>query len=75
MLLGDADDIAPPASCGPLLAALPSGHQVATHVFPGARHGLDAPTLVELEGGVTLGGDLTSANIAWELLISFLTTN
>ena len=75
MLLGGADDIAPPDVCQRLARALPDDHQVTVRVYPNGRHGFDiegAPPIVDAGGGFTLGYNAEAADGAWREIRSFL---
>jgi len=75
MLLAGADDIAPPEVCEELVSLLPASARVEVHSYPGARHGFDlseAPPVLEIGGGLTLGGLPDAAEDAWVRMLSFL---
>jgi dienelactone hydrolase len=78
MLLAGADDIAPPEVCEELVSLLPASARVDVHSYPGARHGFDlseAPPVLEIAGGRTLGGLPDAAEDAWVRMLSFLSRN
>jgi dienelactone hydrolase len=58
VLIGDADDWTSAARCERWRdAAQPNGHVLAMKVYPGARHGFDAPTLPHFYAGHYVGQD------------------
>jgi dienelactone hydrolase len=74
MLLAGADDIAPPVQCESLVRSLPESTQVQLHSYPGARHGFDlaeAPPVLDLGGGISLGGSPDAAQDAWRRLLAY----
>ena len=75
MLLGGADDIAPPDECQRLVASLPKGQRVSLRLYPGGRHGFDiegAPPMVDVGGGHTIGNQPEAAQAAWREIVTFL---
>jgi dienelactone hydrolase len=76
LLLGGADDITPPSSCGHLLGTSAGGPKITVEVYPGARHGFDvtdAPPALSIGNGMTVGYQKEAADAAWGRILSFLT--
>jgi dienelactone hydrolase len=75
MLLGGADDITPPEQCESLVRSLPDGLRVTVRLYDGARHGFDneeAPSVVDVGGGRTIGCQSEAAHAAWTEILAFL---
>jgi dienelactone hydrolase len=75
MLLGGADDIAEPAICEELVQSAVVKDQIVLKVYPGARHGFDiedAPPLVDIGGGMTVGYQRSASEASWNEILSFL---
>lgn len=78
MLLGSADDITEPGECEELVERSPSRSLVTVKVFEGARHGFDiedAPEVLEIGGGMTVGHQEDAARGAWLEILAFLETH
>jgi dienelactone hydrolase len=78
LLLGADDDIAPPENCAALLDALPDYNNVTVRTYKNARHGFDikdAPAILELGGGYTLGGNGEVKEKAWAEMMRFLSAS
>ncbi len=75
MLLGGADDIAEPGRCEDLARSASAKDKIILKVYPGARHGFDiedAPPLVEIGGGMTVGYQRSAAEASWSEILLFL---
>jgi dienelactone hydrolase len=75
MLLGGADDIAEPAECEEIIARSGARPSVLVHTYPGARHGYDiedAPPVLDLGGGMTIGYQQAAAEATWVQILTFL---
>lgn len=78
MLLGSADDIAEPEECEELVARSPSRHLITVKSYEGARHGFDiedAPEVLDIGNGMTVGYQKHAAEAAWQETLAFLETN
>ncbi len=77
MLLGGADDIAIPETCEALVERTSTPSMIDVRNFPGARHGYDiedAPSRVDIGGGMTIGFHREAAEETWRMILSFLST-
>lgn len=75
MLLGGADDIAEPRECEELVRRSPSKALITVKVYEGARHGFDiedAPEVLEIGGGMTVGYQEDAAGATWQETMAFL---
>jgi dienelactone hydrolase len=75
LVLGESDDITPPESCDRILRSLPSGTQVTTRRFAGARHAFDfteGPEVLSIGGGMTVGRNAAAGTQAWKEIFAFL---
>jgi dienelactone hydrolase len=75
LLLGGADDITPPSSCAHLLDTSASGPEISVEIYPGARHGFDAtdaPPVLDIGNGMTVGYQKEAAEASWDRMLSFL---
>ena len=75
LLLGGADDIADPSECEQLIGASPVKEKVLVRNYPGARHGFDiseAPPVVNIGGGMTIGYQKEAADASWGEIVTFL---
>lgn len=75
MLLGSADDIAEPEECEELVERSSSQSLINVRVYEGARHGFDiedAPEVLEIGGGMTVGYQEDAAREAWQEALAFL---
>lgn len=75
MLLGEADDIAPPELCEQLATRSANREAVRVHSYPGARHGYDvedAPARLDIGNGMTVGYQREAAEDTWRVMFSFL---
>jgi dienelactone hydrolase len=75
LLLGADDDIARPEECAALIDALPGYSNVTVRTYENARHGFDikdAPPVIELGGGYTLGGNGEAREKAWAEMMRFI---
>ena len=75
MLLGGADDIADPDKCEALAVNAAVASAVTLRVYPGARHGYDikdAPSKIEIGGGMTVGYQQAAAEASWSEIKRFL---
>jgi len=75
MLLGGGDDIAEPEECEELLAGSPSSSWVTVRTYEQARHGFDiedAPPVLDVGGGRTVGYQERAARAAWQEVLRFL---
>ena len=75
MLLGDADDIANPLLCDQLVKSSPTKNLITVRHYPGARHGFDieeAPQVLDIGNGKTLGYQKAAADSAWTELTGFI---
>lgn len=75
VLLGEADDIAPPETCDAVLQHLPEGVRVEVRRYDGARHGFDfteGPEVLSIGGGRTVGRNPTAGEKAWDEILGFL---
>ena len=75
LLLGDADDIADPVLCSNLIEASKVKSLIEVRHYPGARHGFDiedAPPVLEIGGGMTIGYQRAAAEASWREVLSFL---
>ena len=78
MLLGGADDIAKPASWEKRARTATGKDQMQLKIYPGARHGFDienAPPIIDVGGGRTVGYQRTAAEQSWDEILSFLSAN
>ena len=77
MLLGGADDIAEPAECEELVKNATVKDQIHLRIYPGARHGFDienAPPVIEIGGGMTVGYQREAAEESWSEILTFLSS-
>lgn len=75
VLLGEADDITPPARCDEILTRLGDTARVEVRRYANARHGFDfteGPELLPIGGGMTVGRNPTAGQKAWEEIFAFL---
>ncbi len=75
MLLGGADDIAEPDNCEKLVSSAAVKEQVHLKVYPDARHGFDiadAPPVIDIGGGMTVGYQRDAAEGSWNEILLFL---
>lgn len=75
MLLGGSDDIADPNICEDLVAKSAIEQQITLTSYPGARHGFDiedAPTVLDIGGGMTVGYQDEAAKASWTAILQFL---
>ena len=75
LLLGDADDIADPSVCDDLVDASPTKERIEVRHYAGARHGFDiedAPPVLEIGGGMTIGYNQAAAEAGWREVAAFL---
>lgn len=75
MLLGGADDIAEPEECEALVEGSPAASWITVRSYDGARHGFDiedAPPVLDVGGGRTVGFQEHAAREAWEEVLRFL---
>lgn len=75
MLLGGADDIAEPSACEQLIRTSTAKEQIVVRNYPGARHGFDiadAPPIVDIGNGMTIGYQKEAAEASWSEIITFL---
>jgi dienelactone hydrolase len=75
MLLGDDDDIALPSECEELLSRSDTRSMARVHHYPGARHGYDiedAPPVLEIGDGRTIGYQRAAAEATWMEILEFL---
>jgi dienelactone hydrolase len=75
MLLGGADDIAVPANCEKLVRNAAVGDLINLRIYPDARHGFDiedAPAVINIGGGMTVGYQRAAAEESWSEILSFL---
>lgn len=78
MLLGSADDIAEPEECEDLVARSPSRPLITVKAYEGARHGFDiedAPEVLDIGNGMTVGYQKDAAEAAWQETVAFLESN
>lgn len=75
MLLGGADDIADPSQCEDLVARSRTRPLISVRNYPGARHGydiIDAPSVLEIGNGMTIGYQQAAAEATWREILAFL---
>lgn len=75
LLVGDADDIADPSICEELVAKSTTKPMITVHSYPGARHGFDisdAPPVLDIGNGMTIGFQQSAAEAAWREILAFL---
>ena len=75
VLLGGSDDIADPAACEELVASATIERQVTVRNYAGARHGFDiedAPPILDIGNGMTVGYQKEAAEASWEAILEFL---
>jgi dienelactone hydrolase len=75
LLLGDADDIADPVLCSNLVEVSKVKSVVDVRHYTGARHGFDiedAPPILEIGRGMTIGYQRAAAEASWREIIAFL---
>ena len=75
MLLGGADDIALPSECEDIVAATRERARITVRTYPGARHGYDitdAPPVLDIGGGMTIGFQQAAADATWLEIVEFL---
>ena len=75
MLLGGSDDIADPSVCENLVNSAAIKDQIEVENYPGARHGFDipdAPTMLEIGNGLTVGYQKDAADASWTEILQFL---
>jgi dienelactone hydrolase len=78
MILGEADDIAPPNICNSLIQSLPNQTNVLVKSYPEARHGFDlteGPTVLSIGNGLTIGRNSKAGDEAWQEILTFLGKN
>lgn len=75
LLLGSADDIAEPGYCDDLVVASHAKTTIEVRHYQGARHGfdiVDAPPVLEIGNGMTIGYDQAAAESSWREILAFL---
>ncbi len=75
MLLGASDDIADSGTCEALVESSANSQQVTVTNYPGARHGFDiedAPPVLDIGNGMTVGYQQEAAEAAWAAILKFL---
>lgn len=75
LLLGDSDDIADPVLCRNLVEVSKTKSLVKVRNFAGARHGFDiedAPPVLKIGGGMTIGYQKAAAEASWREVLTFL---
>lgn len=75
LLLGGSDDIADPTVCEGLVASATTAKQITINNYPGARHGFDiedAPPILDIGGGMTVGYQKEAAEASWVSILKFL---
>ena len=75
LLLGGADDIADPSVCEDLVAASRTKPMITVRRYAGARHGFDvadAPSVLDIGNGKTIGYQRTAAEATWREILAFL---
>lgn len=75
ILLGGGDDIADPSICENLIDSATTKDQIEVQIYPGARHGfdiLDAPTVLDIGNGMTVGYQKEAADASWLAIMRFL---
>lgn len=75
VLLGGADDIAEPSECEHLIRASSVRERIVVRSYPGARHGfdiVDAPSIVDIGNGMTVGYQKEAAEASWREILAFL---
>ncbi len=78
VVLGEADDITPAATCDAVLQQLPDGVPIEVRRYAGARHGFDfseGPEVMSIGGGMTVGRNRAAGEKAWEAIFEFLRTH
>ena len=78
VLLGGADDIADPSECEQLIKTSSAKAQIVVRNYPGARHGfdiVDAPSIVEIGNGMTIGYQKEAAEASWREILAFLSAD
>lgn len=78
ILLGGADDIADPSECEQLIRTSSAKEQIVVRNYPGARHGfdiVDAPAIVDIGNGMTIGYQKDAAEESWDEIVTFLLAN
>lgn len=74
MLLGGADDITAASVCEDLVAASTTKPLITVRRYAGARHGfdiVDAPPVMDIGGGMTIGHQREAAEAAWREILAF----
>jgi dienelactone hydrolase len=75
MLLGGADDIALLSECEDVVEETGASSRISVRIYPGARHGYDisdAPAVVDIGGGMTIGFQQAAAEATWLEIVEFL---
>lgn len=75
LILGGADDVAEPAECENLVREAAVKDQIILKVYSDARHGFDiedAPPMIEIGGGMTVGYQRAAAEESWKEILFFL---
>jgi len=75
MLLGGSDDIADPNICEALAGSVDIEQQITLINYSGARHGFDiedAPPVLEIGNGMTVGYQKEAADASWAAILQFL---
>ena len=75
MLLGGSDDIADPNNCENLVGSGATEEQITLVNYPGARHGFDiedAPPVLDIGNGMTVGYQERAAEASWAVILQFL---
>ncbi len=75
VLLGGADDIADPSICEEMIANSSTRTSITVRRYPGARHGFDiadAPPVLNIGNGRTIGFQPAAAAAAWREILAFL---
>ena len=71
MLLGAADDIAPPALCDSVAKGMPQ-EKLRVITYPGARHGFDQRGLSETRTSGAPAYNMEAAKASWAAVVEFL---
>lgn len=75
MLLAGSDDIADPETCEDLVNSAAIEQQITLVNYPGALHGfdiVDAPPVLDIGGGMTVGYQKAAAEASWAAILQFL---
>jgi len=78
VLLGGSDNIADPAVCERLVDLAATKQQITLVNYPGARHGFDiedAPPVLDIGNGMTVGYQREAADASWVAIRKFLAAN